>query len=129
MHGYDKAYFGDDTGRFYRDDTGLTDNGVPVQFLVETKRAHQDIPEETKVYRRIYVYSQDGQGAIVSCSIDGGEWQTLGQLNKNVTSFELKDKPGRDIAIRISQNNGGEAVTFIGWSLVWLRGTLDATNT
>lgn len=128
MHGYEKIYFGDDTGRFYRDETGLSDNGKPIQFLIETKRFHLDIPEETKTFRRVYAYTQGGQEAVISRSIDGGEWQTLGQLGKNVSSFELGDIQGRDIAFRVAQNNGGEPVIFLGLSIIWLRGELYVAN-
>ncbi len=128
MHGYEKIYFGDDTGRFYRDETGLDDNGFPIQFLIETKRFHLNLPEETKTFRRIYVYSQGGQQASFSVSYDGGEFETLGQLNKNVTSFDLGEKRARDISFRVSQNNSGEPVVFLGVGIVWLRGELYATS-
>ena len=127
MHGFEKIYFGDDTGRFYRDETGLTDGGKPIPFLIETKRYHLGMPEETKTFRRLYVHTQNGNQAAVSISIDGGEYQVKGQLDKNITSIELGDVKGRDISVRISQNNGGESVTYIGVSIIWLRGTLDET--
>jgi hypothetical protein len=126
MHGYEKMYFGDSTGHVFRDGTGLTDATRPVQFLVETKRFHQDKPEETKTYRRAYIYTQNGHYGVASYSIDGGEWQVIGQLSKNVTGIELGDVKGRDIAFRVAQNNGGESVVFIGVTVVWLRGELYA---
>ncbi len=128
MHGYEKMYFGASDGRVYRDEVGLSDWNRPVQFLVETKRFHQDLPEETKTYRYAYIYTQNGQNAIASYSIDGGEWKVVGQMNKNVTRVDLSDVKGRDIAFRITQNNSGESVVFIGVSVIWLRGELNATN-
>jgi hypothetical protein len=127
MHGYEKMYFGASDGRIYRDEIGLTDALRPVQFLVETKRLHQDLPEETKVYRRAYIYSQNGQDAFVSYSVDGGEWKVFGQLNKNFTAINLGDIKGRDIAFRVGQNNGGESVVYIGCAVDWLRGERYAT--
>lgn len=122
MHGYEKTYFGTSDGRVYRDETTLTDWKRPIQLLVETKRFHQDLPEETKTYRYAYIYTQNGQNAFASYSIDGGEWQVIGQLAKNVTRVDLRDVKGRDIAFRVTQNNGGESVVFIGVSVVWLKG-------
>lgn len=124
MHGYEKIYFGDSSGRIYRDETGLTDGLRPVQLLVETKRFNQNLPEETKQYRYAYIYTQNGQGAVVSYSIDGNEWKVVGQLDKNVTRVDIGDAKGRDIAFRVTQNNGGEAVVFIGVSVVWLKGEI-----
>jgi hypothetical protein len=124
MHGIEKSYFGDDTGRVYRDGTGQTDGGAPIQFLIETKRFNMQRPEETKTFRRVYVYSQRGQNATLSVSVDGGQFETLGQLDDRVTAIELGEKRGRDIAFRVSQNNGGEAVVFLGLSVVWLGGEL-----
>jgi hypothetical protein len=66
MHGLEKIYFGDEMGRVFRDDTGNTDNGKSIPFLVETKRMHQDRPEERKKYRRLYVYTKNGQNANAS---------------------------------------------------------------
>ena len=126
MHGLEKPYFGDDTGRFYRDETGLTDNGKPIHFLIETKRYHLGLPEETKTMRRAYIHTQDGHQAIVTVIVDGKDTDIKAQLDKNITSVDLGDIQGRDIAFRVTQNNGGEPVVYIGVSIVWLRGTLDA---
>ena len=122
MHGYEKMYFGSSDGRVYRDEIGLTDWTRPVQLLVETKRWHQDSPEETKTYRYAYIYTQNGQNAIVSYSVEGKEWQVVGQLSKNVTRVDLKDVTGRDIAFRVAQNNGGESVVLIGVTVIYKRG-------
>jgi hypothetical protein len=122
MHGHEKIYFGDSAGNVLRDETSLTDGLRPVQFLVETKRFNQNLPEETKTYRYAYIYTQNGENAIASYSIDGSEWKVFGQLDKNVTRLDIGDVKGRDIAFRITQNNGGESVVFIGVSVVWLKG-------
>jgi len=128
MHGFEKVYFGDNTGRVFRDETGQSDAGTSIPFLIETKRFHMNLPEETKKFRKVFIYTQNGQYAIASISIDGGEWESIGQLSKNTTVINL-NKYGRDIAFRISQNDTGESVTFIGVAIDWERGELrDANN-
>lgn len=122
MHGLEKIYFGDETGRVFRGDTGNTDNGKSIPFLVETKRVHQDRPEERKKYRRLYVYTKNGQNAIASISLDGKDFTTVGQLNKNFTVIELGDREGNDISLRVTQNDKGEACWLLGWSVIWLEG-------
>lgn len=124
MNGLEKIYFGDDTGRLFRDETGYSDNGKSIPFLIETKPFDQGVPEETKPYRRAYIYTKNGQMATAQYSVDGKEWKTFGQLSRNVTPIELGDIQGRNIAFRILQNDKGVGVVLLGISLVWLRGTL-----
>jgi len=121
MHGIEKPYLGDDTGRIFRDDTGNTDNGKSIPFLIETKRLHQNLPEEIKTYRKMYVYTKNGQNAVVSVSVDGKDFQVYGQCNKDFTVVYLKDVKGKDISVRITQNDSGQPCTFLGFAINWLR--------
>ena len=124
MHGYEKVYIGDETGRVFRLDTGYSDNTKPIPFIIETKRFNQSLPEEVKTYRRAYVYTKNGQLANFSYSVDGKEWQTVGRLSKSLTPIDLHEAKGNDISFRISQNDIGEGVSLIGISLQWMKGEL-----
>jgi hypothetical protein len=124
MHGYEKIYIGDETGRVFRLDTGFSDNLKPIPFVIETKKFNQNLPEERKTYRRVYVYTKNGQLANFAYSVDGKEWQTVGRLSKSLTAVDLGEVKGNDIAFRISQNDIGEGVSLIGVSLQWMKGEL-----
>ena len=120
MHGYEKVYMGDETGRVFRMDTGFSDDRKPIPFMVETKRLNQDKPENIKTYRRAYVYTKNGQMANFSYSVDGKEWRTAGRLSKSLSVIELGEVHGNDIAFRVSQNDVGEGVVLLGISLVFM---------
>lgn len=124
MHGYEKVYFGDETGRVFRMDTGYTDDRKPIPFILETKRLNQDKPENIKTYRRAYVYTKNGMMANFSYSVDGKEFRTVGRLSKSLSVIELGEARGNDIAFRISQNDSGEGVSLLGISLVYVEGEL-----
>lgn len=124
MHGYEKVYCGDDTGRVFRMDTGMSDHNKPIPFILETKRFNQNSPENVKTYRRAYVYTKNGMMANISYSVDGKEWVTVGRLNKSLSVVNLGEARGNDIAFRISQNDIGEGVSILGLSLSYVEGEL-----
>jgi hypothetical protein len=124
MHGYEKIYIGDETGRVFRLDTGHSDNLQPIHFIAETKRFNQDLPEERKTYRKAFVYTKNGQLANFAYSIDGGNWTTVGRLSKSLTPINLNEARGSDIAFRISQNDKGEGVALLGVGVQWARGEI-----
>lgn len=120
MHGHEKIYFGDDTGRVFRDNTTNTDHGKSIPFLIQTKRQHQNAPEMIKTYRKLYIHSENGQNATVYISIDGGAWKSYGQLDKEFTVINLGDIKGKDIALQVAQNDKGVGCWLLGWEVMYL---------
>jgi hypothetical protein len=125
MHGKEHMYFGDETGRVYRWGVGLTDNGRSIPLEMQTIRYDGDAPDDLKEFHEIYVFTENGESASLSMQIDGkGPWIALQQLN-NGTSRVLPRDPelkgqflrGHDYAIKITQNDPGEPVVYLGTTM------------
>lgn len=117
MHGYTKPYFTDDTGRLFRDETGDLDNADTIPMEVELGRNNFGTDQQ-KAYLSVLVDSENARGAILQYSIDGGRFETLGQITDRVTKlmFSQNDQliEGRDINYKIVHNDGGSAPIING---------------
>ena len=83
MNGYTKPYFTDETGRLFRDETGNLDNADPIPMEIEVGRSTFGT-DQKKVYDSVLVDSENARGALLQYAIDGGRFETLGQITDNI---------------------------------------------
>jgi len=100
-----KLFFGDDQGYVYEDGNGFSDAGFPIPMEIQTKRYDQGIPETIKELTRIYVDANPGAEASLMVSINGSQFEEVGQIQCNEDGKWSKDfiKNYYDIAFKISQ--------------------------
>ena len=117
MNGYTKPYFTDETGRLFRDETGNLDNADSIPLEIEFGRNNFGT-DQKKNYRTILVDSENARGATIQYSIDGGRFETLGQITKNVESLVFPQGQqfieGRDINYKIVHNDKGNPAVING---------------
>lgn len=117
MHGYTKPYFTDETGRLFRDETGHLDNEDTIPMTIELGRDNFGT-NERKSYQTAVIDSEAARGAIIQYSIDGGEFQTLGQVTNLVTVLPFPARgqqiTGRDINYRVVHNQKGSQAIING---------------
>lgn len=123
MNGYTKLYFTDDTGRLFRDETGNTDNGEVIPFEVELGR-NQFGTDARKTYTAVLVDSEAAREAILQYSLDGGQYQTLGQIDKNVNKFPFstarqESAEARDISYKFVHSDSGSQPILNGLSTTY----------
>lgn len=93
---------------------------------LETIYYDQGTPELIKDYREIFVYTDKGESASLFISFDQGPWYAVAQVNQ----FDSRVKPidpkfpgktftGRSYAIKVTQNDGGQAVIYQGNSCIY----------
>ena len=76
--------FGDDNGYVHTWGSGNTDNGTAISTMIRTKELEFGSRYLYKTINAFAVYSQNPIGATVRVRIDGGQWLTLGALQKPV---------------------------------------------
>lgn len=117
MNGYTKPYFTDETGRLFRDETGNTDNDDPIPVEIEIGRNNFGT-DQNKSYATVLADTEKARGAAVQYSIDGKQFQTLGQITDGVEKMVFKQGgqfiEGRDINYKIVHNDKGDAPAFNG---------------
>jgi hypothetical protein len=110
MHGYTKPYFTDETGRLFRDDTSDLDNIDPIPMEIEWGRSNFGT-DQMKSYFSAIIDSENARGAIIHYSIDGGNFNVLGQINDGVVVLPFKQRAqeirGRHISYKITHNDPG----------------------
>lgn len=99
MSGYTKPYFTDETGRLFRDETGNLDNEDPIPMTIELGRDNLGT-DQRKGYMSVLVDSENARGSVLQYSLDGGNFETLGQITKQV---ELMIFPQRE-QLKVSRN-------------------------
>lgn len=122
MNGYTKPYFTDENGYLFRDETGLTDAGNSIPMMVEFGRTNCGT-EQAKIFSAALIDSERTRTGLMQYSLDGGNWETLGQIVEDIgeLTFTQKDnrKIGHDINLRFTHNNAGDPPYFNGWSLYY----------
>lgn len=118
MNGYTKPYFTDETGRLFRDETGLTDNGESIPMEIELGRNNFGT-DQSKIYTAILLDSEKARGASLQYSIDGKTFITLPEIiTNNVQKFVFQQGgqliEGRDINYKIVHNDKGDAPIING---------------
>lgn len=123
MSGYTKPYFTDETGRFYRDETGNTDDGAVIPMEVELGR-NQFGTDANKTYTAVLVNSEEASEATLLYSTNGEQFKPLGQIDKNVNKFSFStsrqpDVEGRDINYKFVHSDAGTAPILNGLSTTY----------
>ncbi len=117
MHGYTKPYFADETGRLFRDETGHLDHADTIPMDIELGRDNFGT-NQRKSYQTAMVDSEEARGAKIMYSLDGGNFETLGEVNDKVTVLPFptrgREIQGRDIDYRIVHNNPGSQTVING---------------
>lgn len=120
MNGYTKPYFTDENGYMFRDETGLTDAGLTIPALLEFGRTNCGT-EQAKIFESVLIDSERTRTGIMQYQLDGGNWETLGQITEEIgeLNFNLgtQKKIGHDINLRFTHNNQGDPPYFNGWSI------------
>lgn len=139
---FNEPYYGSSSeGRFIKFLQSTTDQGTPIEMIVDTKSVEFDDPEHTKILRKLYLRGHN-TGAVyqVQYSFDGGETfysmidETTGLTSFTTTtdglSFYRRFIPdftlgnptaGKQILFRIKESTEAE-VSFEGLKAeVWIR--------
>ena len=110
MFGYTKPYFTDDTGRLFRDETGNLDNFDTIPMSIDLGRSNLGSDQEKK-YVSVLVDSENATNASIQYALDGGNFETLGQVSNNIEKLIFKQNnqliTGRDINYKIVHNDPG----------------------
>lgn len=111
MNGYTKPYFTDETGRLFRDETGNIDHNDSIPMEIEIGRNSMGTNEK-KRYSAVLVDSEAARTTTLQYSVDGGPFNTLGQITDNVVKMIFPQGgntiEGRDINYKFVHNDGGD---------------------
>lgn len=120
MNGYTKPYFTDENGYMFRDETGLTDNGISIPMMVEFGRTNCGT-EQQKIFGAVQIDSERTRTGIMQYQLDGGDWLTLGQIKDDIETLSFPQRgnlnTAHDINLRFMHNNAGDPPIFNGWTL------------
>jgi hypothetical protein len=117
MNGYTKPYFQDETGRVWRDETANLDGVDIIPFSVQTGRNNLGVPLN-KEFHGMVVHSEKARGSLIMVSIDGQQFQEVGQITQDVQEIRLA--PGKfvshDIDIKVTHNDEGDTPSIDGFT-------------
>jgi hypothetical protein len=117
MSGYTKPYFTDETGRLFRDETGNLDNADPIPLDIEFGRNNFGVDDQKK-YLSVLSDTESARGVVIQYSLDGGQWQTLGQITQPVQKFIYPQGgqfiEARDINYKLVHNDTGDPPVING---------------
>lgn len=126
QNGLEEIYWGDQSGRVYRQDVGLSDFGSSIPMEIETVEYDQGNPETIKEYNEIYVYTKYGQSADIYLSFDGGNWIAVDQVDDGTNRIKPRDAKykgqpfkGHYYQLKITQNDLGDAVVYEGTTAIY----------
>jgi hypothetical protein len=127
MNGYTKPYFTDETGRLFRDETGNLDNADTIPMEIEFGRTNFGI-DQAKNYLSLITDSEHARGAILQYSLDGGSFNTLGQLTKSIQPMVFPQGgqliSARDIDYKLVHNDSGDPPVINGLTTYYSRGEM-----
>lgn len=116
-----RVYFGTDDGGVYEFDTGKDHNGNPIPFMVETKDYFLDYPAIEKLFNKVHVFVDGGQGVQVSYQIDNKDWDTLGKVDKEQSELLFPSGArGKKIRFRISESSISDRFAFEGLDIYFV---------
>lgn len=118
MNGYTKPYFLDETGRFWRDETGNLDGVDTIPFEIQMGRNNQGTGFK-KNYISSIIQTEKARGANIAVSLDGGQFRQIGQVNSDVQEIKMTGYSGRDIDFKITHNDRGDGPSFDGITTYW----------
>lgn len=119
MNGYTKPYFTDETGRLFRDETGVLDNADSIPMEVEFGRNNFGT-DQAKEYISMLIDSENARGGVIQYSLDNGSFNTLGQTVEPSTKLLFPNtgiaKEGHDINYKFAHNDKGDTPALNGLS-------------
>lgn len=119
MHGYNKLYFVDDTGRMFRDDTTYKDGVDTIPFEVEWGRDNFGIGLR-KNFLSVTTDAERMESVVLLASIDGGSFKNVGQVTKKVQEHVLNfGTSGYDINYKYIHNDTGPGPILNGQQTYW----------
>lgn len=117
MNGYTKLYFTDETGRLFRDETGNLDNFNAIPLEIELGRNNLGT-DQKKNFLSVLIDSENARGALLQYSVDGGNFETLGQITDKIEKLVFPQGgqmiEGRDINYKAVHNDTGDAPVLNG---------------
>lgn len=122
MSGYTKPYFTDETGRLWRDETTNKDGVDTIPVDIKTGRTNMGT-DQNKNMISVIVNSENARGGLLYYSLDGGEYEQLGQITSPVQRFVFPQKNqlimARDVDFRFVHNDSGDPSVFNGLTVFW----------
>lgn len=118
MNGYTKPYFTDETGRLFRDETGDLDNFDTIPMEIEWGRNNFGT-DQLKQLISCLIDSEEARGGIMQYALDGGPFNTLGQIVDKQTKISFKSRgpqEGRDVNYKYVHNDSSSAPSINGMS-------------
>ena len=78
-----ELFFGTTLGKTFNFEEGTyTDDGNAIAVRVRTKEYYLSGPDTLDEIQRVFIYADEPQGGDISISIDGGDYEFLGQAQK-----------------------------------------------
>ena len=110
---------GDENGYPFVFDSGLTDNGTPIfydlqthpLYLTSTKMTEKEITEISAVH-------ENAQGAYISHKADNGNWSKPLTITKDIVQAFTTSAKFKKIRLRFSGNSIGNSLIFRSWELL-----------
>lgn len=119
MHGYKKPYFVDETGRLWRDETGNLDGVDTIPFEVELGRDNLGVTLR-KNFNSCFVDTDQAVGVQLLASVDGSEFNYLGELLKRTNEFIFKyGTEGYDINYKFTHNGNTDPPVINSDTTYW----------
>jgi hypothetical protein len=105
-------YLGSDEGKVYLENTGTSDDGTPIPWMMDTGFHFPAGPEILVEFTRMIVYTENGRGIPVSYKlygtpeVDEKQSSGLGDIENQITELEFKQEReeevlGRGISVQL----------------------------
>lgn len=110
------TYFLDDTGKFFKDDTGYLDDTATIPYYWATGPNNFGL-DEGKSYETAYIYCKQPRSVQVYYSVDGSAPKLLGTCTETIQRFMFpRGVEGREIDYHFAHNAQGEGPIVEGVS-------------
>lgn len=113
---------GDNSGNYFKLDTGLTDNGTPITYsLVHAWDSIDDLRSTIKTVVRMFYEHKSGTGSKFSYQAPEfalNEWKPIGELKTLDTGFQSVNAKGRKLRFRIAGASTGQPFQVEGYEIV-----------
>lgn len=117
-----KTYMGTDDGYVVKLGDGLSrsynDSAIyDIEFLIKTKADSLGAPGEIKQFRRVVFYTKPGTILSLKYSVDGRNFERIGEINDDAISFDLSGVRGRTIQFLLSEKSRDRLPGVYGYEL------------
>ena len=112
---------GDENGYPFVFDSGLTDNGTPIFYDLQTHPLYFTSTKMTeKEITEISAVHENAQGAYISHKADNGNWSKPLTITKDIVQAFTTSAKFKKIRLRFSGNSIGNSLIFRGFELLRL---------